>query len=65
LSSAQRDDVVDDTASQRMNADVRTWQYLVQIALFSLSVILIGIAGGCMIGIFVYRRGLSSKQSAE
>jgi hypothetical protein len=36
---------------------VRTWQYPVQMALFGLGVILFGVAGGCMVGIFVYRRG--------
>jgi uncharacterized membrane protein len=42
--------------AQRMHADVRTWQYLVQLAYFGLGVLLFGVAGGCMIGIFTYRR---------
>lgn len=45
---------------QRMHADVRTWQYLVQLSLFVLSVLWMGIAAGCMIGMFIYRRGLAS-----
>lgn len=44
--------------SHRMQADVRTWQYLVQVACFGLGALLFGVAGGCMIGIFTYRRGL-------
>ena len=43
--------------AQRMQADVRTPQYIVQLALFGLGVILFGIAGGCMVGIFTYGRG--------
>jgi multisubunit Na+/H+ antiporter MnhG subunit len=42
--------------AQRMHADVRTWQYLVQIACFGLGVLVFGVAGGCMVGIFTYRR---------
>jgi len=48
--------------SQRMNADVRTSRYLVEVALFSLGVVLSGVAGGCLIGIFTYRRGSSSQE---
>jgi uncharacterized membrane protein len=40
-----------------MRADVRTWHYLVQIALFGLGVFLFGVTGGCMVGVFTYRRG--------
>jgi uncharacterized membrane protein len=43
--------------AQRMQADVRTWQYPVQMALIGFGVILFGVAGGCMVGIFTYRRG--------
>jgi uncharacterized membrane protein len=43
--------------AQRMQADVRTWQYPVQMALIGFGVILFGVAGGCMVGIFAYRRG--------
>ena len=44
--------------AQRMQADVRTWQYPVQVACFVLAALLSGVAGGCMIGIFAYRRGV-------
>jgi hypothetical protein len=40
-----------------MRADVRTRHYLVQIALFGSGVLLFGVAGGCMVGVFTYRRG--------
>lgn len=43
--------------AQQMQADVRTWQYPVQMALIGVGVILFGAAGGCMVGIFAYRRG--------
>jgi membrane protease YdiL (CAAX protease family) len=48
--------------AQRMNADVRTWQYLLQLACFSLGALLFGVAGGCMIGIFAYRRGVKNQE---
>jgi uncharacterized membrane protein len=51
--------------AQRMNADVRTWHYLAQIACFSLGVLLFGVAGGCAVGIFTYRRGVSSREPPE
>jgi hypothetical protein len=51
--------------AQRMNADVRTWQYLVQMGCFGLSLLLFGVAGGCMVGIFTHRRGLSSQQQSR
>jgi hypothetical protein len=41
--------------AQRMQADVRTWQYLLQLACFELGVLLFGIAGGCAVGIFTHR----------
>jgi hypothetical protein len=43
--------------AQNMQADVRTWQYLLQIACFGLGLLLFGIAGGCFIGIFARRFG--------
>lgn len=43
--------------AQRMQADVRTPQYIVEIALFGLGAVLFGVAGGCMVGIFTYGRG--------
>jgi len=42
--------------AQRM-ADVRTAQYYLQLACFLLGVFLFGIAGGCVFGVFLYRRG--------
>jgi hypothetical protein len=42
--------------AQRMHADVRTWQYLLQIACFGLGALLFAVAGGCLVGIFTYRR---------
>ena len=48
--------------AQRMQADVRTWQYLLQLACFGLGLLLFGIAGGCGIGIFARRlRSLTPK----
>jgi len=47
--------------AQRMNADVRTWQYPVQLTCFGLGAILFGVAGGCLIGIFTYRRGAKNQ----
>ena len=47
--------------AQRMHADVRTWQYLIQIAVFGLGALLLGVAAGCMVGIFAYRRRSSSQ----
>jgi hypothetical protein len=41
--------------AQRMQADVRTWQYLLQLAYFGLGLLLFGIAGGCGIGVFTCR----------
>ena len=35
----------------RMQADVRAWQYLLQLVCFALGLLLFGIAGGCEIGI--------------
>jgi uncharacterized membrane protein len=44
--------------AQWMQADVRTWRYAVQMALFGLGVLLFGVAGGCGVGIFTYGRGV-------
>jgi Na+/H+-translocating membrane pyrophosphatase len=41
--------------AQRMDADVRTRQCLLQVACFELGAVLFGIAGGCGVGIFTYR----------
>ena len=43
--------------AQRMHAEVGTWRYPVQMALFVLDLLLFGVAGGCMAGIFTYGRG--------
>jgi uncharacterized membrane protein len=43
--------------AQRMQADIRTPQYIIQIALFGLGAVLFGVAGGCMVAIFTYGRG--------
>lgn len=43
--------------AQRMRADVRTWRYLVQIALFGLGIVSFGVGAGSFVGIFVYGRG--------
>ncbi|HLX85229.1 MAG TPA: hypothetical protein VKR59_15110 [Terriglobales bacterium] len=42
--------------TQRMDADVRTPQYLLQLACFACSTVLLGIAGGCFVGVFTCRR---------
>ncbi len=41
--------------TQRMHADVRTWKHLVQIVCFEFGVTLLGVAGGCAVGIFTRR----------
>jgi hypothetical protein len=47
--------------AQRMQADVRTWRYLVQSACFGAGAFLFGVAGGCLVGIFTYRRGVRNQ----
>lgn len=48
--------------AQRMHADVRTWQYLLQLVCSILGLLLLGIAGGCGIAIFTCRfRSLTRK----
>jgi len=48
--------------AQRIQADVRTWQYLLQLACFGMGLLLLGVAGGCGIGIFARRfRSLTPK----
>ncbi len=51
--------------AQRMHADVRTWQYPVQIAFFGLGALLFGVAGGCAVGIFIYRRRPGPQDPSE
>jgi hypothetical protein len=40
----------------RMHADVGTWQYLLQLACFLVGALIFGIAMGCGVGVFTYRR---------
>jgi len=49
--------------AQRMQADVRTWQYIAQLACFGVGALLFGVAGGCFLGVFIYRRGVRSPDS--
>jgi hypothetical protein len=42
--------------AQRMHADVRTWQYLLQLACFGLGALLLGVAMGCGVAILTCRR---------
>jgi len=51
--------------AQRMHADVRTWQYLMQIACGGLGLLLFGIAMGCGIGIFKCRRRSGPQEPPE
>jgi uncharacterized membrane protein len=46
--------------AQRMHVDVRTPQYFLQLACFALGAVLLGVAGGCFVGVFTYRRGQTS-----
>lgn len=50
--------------AQRMSADVRTPQYVVQTLLMGLAEVLLGIAAGCMVAVFTYRRGSLAKSDA-
>jgi formate-dependent nitrite reductase membrane component NrfD len=51
--------------AQRMHADVRTWQYLVQIACGGFGLLLFGIAMGCGIGIFTCWRRSGPQKPPE
>jgi hypothetical protein len=51
--------------AQRMEADIRTWLYLWQIACGSIGLLLFGIAGGCGIGIFTCRFGPLARKPPE
>jgi hypothetical protein len=42
--------------AQRMQTDVRTWQYLLQLACFGFGALLFGVSVDCAVGIFTYRR---------
>ena|SRR6202522_575378 len=41
----------------QLRADVRTWQYPLQLACFTLGALLAGVSLGCMLGIFTFRTG--------
>jgi len=43
--------------AQRMQADVRSWLYPLQMAGYILFALLFGVAGGCLVGTFTYERG--------
>jgi len=49
----------------KMHAGIGTWQYVLQLACFGFGILLFGIAGGCLIGIFVYRRGSFPKDPPQ
>jgi hypothetical protein len=51
--------------AQRMQADVRTWKYVAQIACFGIGAVLFGVAGGCLLGVFIYRRGVRSSDPTD
>jgi surface polysaccharide O-acyltransferase-like enzyme len=51
--------------AQRMQADVRTWQYLLQVVCFTLGALLFGVAAGCVVGIFTYRRGSEGESQSR
>ena len=51
--------------AQRMRADVRSWVHLVQLGCFMSGVVLFGVAGGCIVGIFTYRREVSFRKPSE
>jgi hypothetical protein len=46
--------------TQRMRVDVRTPQYFLQLACFAFGIVLLGVAGGCFVGVFTYRRSQTS-----
>ena len=51
--------------AQRMQADVRTDRYLVELGCFILGIVLFGVAGGFAVGIVACRRRSSPPQSTE
>jgi FtsH-binding integral membrane protein len=50
--------------AQRMSADVRTPQYMFQTLLMGLAEVLFGVAAGCFVAIFTFRRGSLVKTDA-
>jgi hypothetical protein len=53
------------TYAIKMQADVRTWQYAIQVALFVLGLLLFDIAGGCGVAIFFTKRGSLPKDATQ
>ena len=51
--------------AQRMHADVRTWQYLLQLTCFGLGALLFGVAMGCAVAIFTFRRRSPSQKPPD
>ena len=40
----------------RMRGGFLTWAHLLQLSCFGLAAVLMGVAGGCMVGVVTYRR---------
>jgi NhaP-type Na+/H+ or K+/H+ antiporter len=53
------------TYAIKMQADVRTSQYAIQVAFFVLGLLLFAIAGGCAVGIFLTKRGSTPKDAPQ
>ena len=51
--------------AQQMHANMRSWQYLVQIVVFYIGLGMIGISLGCFVGIFILGRGKTPGRSDE
>jgi hypothetical protein len=49
----------------KMHAGIGTWRYVLQLACFGFGILLFGIAGGCLVGIFGYRRGSFPKDPLQ
>jgi len=43
--------------AQRMRVDLTSWSHLLQLSIFSFGLLLFGVAGGCLIGVFTYEHG--------
>lgn len=52
-------------SAQRLNADVRTPLFLLQVLCFELGAVLFGVAGGWLLGIFLYRLGSSQPDQGD
>jgi len=51
--------------AQQMHADVRSWQYLAQLAVLYLGLGMAGVSLGCFVGILVFGRGKASRRPDE